>query len=221
LSVNHKIRRLDAVQPKREDIIQAAGIIKAGGVVVFPTACLYGLGANAMDPLAIERLYEIKQRPAGKPILLLIHDLMQLQQLVRNIPAVAEKLINHFWPGQVTLVFHALRSLPQGLTAGSGKIGVRMASHPAAIRLLQAVGWPMTGTSANLSGQPGCADIADLDPAVSAAVDLILDAGRLEGGPGSTVVDVTVSPPVILREGAVAAGRIRSVVQERSKGIDK
>jgi L-threonylcarbamoyladenylate synthase len=181
-------------------------------MVVFPTACLYGLGADAVDRRAVERLFAIKQRPTGMPILVLIHELAQLQQLVRFVPVAAEKLINRFWPGQVTLLFKARQSLPQGLTAGGAKIGVRLAGHPTAIELLRAVGRPLTGTSANLSGQPGCASISELDQAIADGVDLILDAGRLAGGQGSTIVDVTVHPPVVVREGAVPASRIQAAL---------
>lgn len=208
-------------RPLREAITQAAAVIQSGGVVVYPTTCLYGLGADAMDRQAVERLFEIKQRPTGKPILVLIHALAQLQQLVRFIPASAEKLINRFWPGQVTLIFHARRSLPEELTAGSAKIGVRLAGHPTTIELLQAVGRPLTGTSANLSDQPGCASISELDQAITDRVDMILDAGRLAGGQGSTIVDVTVNPPFVIREGAVAASRIQAALAKRGKGIDK
>jgi L-threonylcarbamoyladenylate synthase len=221
LKISPKIICVDSERPQREAIAQAAADIQSGGVVVFPTTGLYGLGTDAMDRQAVERLFEIKKRPTGKPILVLIHELPQLQPLVRFIPAPAEKLINRFWPGQVTLIFPARRSLPDGLTAGSAKIGVRLASHPTAIELLQAVGRPLTGTSANLSDQPGCADISELDRAIADSVDLILDAGRLAGGQGSTIVDVTVNPPVVIREGAVAASRIQAALTKRGKGIDK
>ena len=221
MKISPKIIRVDAYRPGSEAIKQAAAIIQSGGVVVFPTACLYGLGADAMDRQAVERLFEIKHRSTGKPILVLIHNLSQLQQLVRFIPVAAEKLINRFWPGQVTLIFQALRSLPEALTAGSAKIGVRLAGHPTAVELLQAVGRPLTGTSANLSDQPGCADIFKLDRVMAEGVDLILDAGRLEGGRGSTIVDVTVNPPVVIREGVVAASHIQAALAKRGKGIDK
>ncbi len=221
MKISPKIIRVDSDRPQREAITQAAAVIQSGGAVVFPTTCLYGLGADATNRQAVERLFEIKQRPTGKPILVLIHTLTQLQQLVRFVPVAAEKLINRFWPGQVTLIFHARRSLPEGLTAGSAKIGVRLAAHPTAIELLQALGRPVTGTSANLSDQPGCASISELDQVIADGVDLILDAGRLAGGLGSTIVDVTVNPPVVIREGAVAASRIQAALTKRGKGIDK
>jgi L-threonylcarbamoyladenylate synthase len=129
--------------------------------------------------------------------------------------------MDFFWPGQVTLVFKARQTLSTKLTGGSGKIGVRLAHHPIAVQLLKAVDRPLTGTSANLSGQPGCAAISDMDLTVIESVDLVLDAGRLQGGRGSTVVDVTTEPPLVMREGAVAATRIASALTGAGKKIDK
>jgi L-threonylcarbamoyladenylate synthase len=113
-----------------------------------------------------------------------------------------------FWPGRVTLVFDARDTLPDSLTAQSGKIGVRLPGHPVAAAMVRQVKGPLTGTSANLSGRPGCYRLPDLDPQIAGQVDLVLDAGTLQGGVGSTVVDVTGEPPRILREGQVTAGQI-------------
>jgi L-threonylcarbamoyladenylate synthase len=221
LANSPKIIRIDAIQPQQDRIDVAAGIIQQGGVVVCPTTCLYGLGADALNEDAVQRLYAIKQRPQAKPILVLIHDLTQLSALTAHIPMAARQLMDNFWPGQVTLVFKARQSLSSQLTGGSGKIGVRLARHPVTVQLLEAVNRPLTGTSANLSGQPGCAAIAELDSTVVESVDLVLDAGRLQGGRGSTVVDVTADPPVVMREGAVAATRIASALTGAGKKIDK
>jgi len=183
-------------------------MIKQGGVVVFPTRGLYGLGADALDPDAVEKIIKIKQRPADNPILVLIYSRRQLDSLVKNISPAAAAIMDAFWPGRVTLVFDACDSLSNRLTARSGKIGVRLAGHPVAAALVRQVGRPVTGTSANLSGRPGCHQVQYLDPPVAEQVDLILDAGVLEGGAGSTVVDVTIDPPKILREGQVPADDI-------------
>jgi L-threonylcarbamoyladenylate synthase len=116
-----------------------------------------------------------------------------------------------FWPGRVTLVFDARDTLPVLLTARTGKIGVRLPGHPVAAAMLRQINGPVTGTSANLSGHPACSRLADLDPRIAGRVDLVLDAGALQGGVGSTVVDVTEHPPKILREGEVTASQIRRV----------
>jgi L-threonylcarbamoyladenylate synthase len=156
----------------------------------------------------VQRLFQIKGRSVLNPVLVLIDRMAMLEQVALPVGAMAHALMHAFWPGQVTFVVRAVAGLPSGLTAGSGKIGVRWTAHPVASALVDAVGAPLTGTSANISGGAGCAAIAMLDPIVQMAADLVLDAGGLAGGPGSTVVDVTDGIPVILREGAVAAERI-------------
>ena len=208
------IRKINSQKPEPEIIAEAAAIIKQGGVVVFPTRCLYGLGADALDPHAVEKIIKIKQRPADNPILVLIDCRRQLDSLVVNISPVAMAIMDTFWPGRVTLVFEAGDTLSNRLTAHTGKIGVRLAGHPVASALIKQVGSPVTGTSANLSGKPGCRQIQYLDPPIAKRVDLVLDAGMLEGGVGSTVVDVTEDRPQILREGQVTAEQILRILAE-------
>jgi L-threonylcarbamoyladenylate synthase len=200
--------RILKITPDRssDDAVDAAArIIKGGGVIVFPTRGLYGLGADAFNERAVDRIFKIKGRSAKKPVLVLIHEIGHLERLVKNITPLAQRVMSQFWPGRVTLVFHALDAVPPTLTAGTGKIGVRMAGHPVASALACAVGGPITGTSANPAGMPGCMCIQEMDPAIIEAADLVLDAGRLKGGIGSTVVDVTGRFPVVLREGALGA----------------
>ena len=203
-------RKINPENPEPEIIAAAAAVIQQGGVVAFPTRCLYGLGADAFDAGAINRVTRIKQRPPDNPILVLIDSRQQLQVLVRRIPPAADVLMQTFWPGRLTQVFEARATLPQQLTAYSGNIGVRLVGHPVALALVKHTGRPITGTSANLSGQPGCHRVPDLAGQVAEKVDLILDAGALKGGIGSTVVDVTVDPPRIIREGAVTAEQIKN-----------
>jgi L-threonylcarbamoyladenylate synthase len=191
------------------DIIQdAAAIIRKGGVIAFPTRCLYGLGADAFNPEAVNRIYKIKQRSIEKPILILIDDPDGLKGLVTHISEAAWAIAERFWPGRVTLVFNASAKVPEPLTAGTGKIGIRLAGHPVAAALARAIQGPITGTSANVSGCPGCHQIEDLQPAVAQQLDLIMDAGPLRGGRGSTVVDVTDETPLVLREGIVSEKEI-------------
>jgi L-threonylcarbamoyladenylate synthase len=211
-TLNPQIIKVNPENPEPEIINEAAAIIRRGGVVVFPTRCLYGLAADARNPQAVERVTSIKQRPADNPILVLIDARQRLKDLVTRIPPQAEVLMQTFWPGRLTLVFKALESLALQLTAGSGKIGVRLPGHPVALALAQQVGSAITGTSANLSGRPGCHCLADMDPQISEAASLTLDAGALKGGAGSTVVDITESPPRILREGQVSSGQIRKAL---------
>ena len=207
------IRKINSEEPEPEIIAEAAAIIEQGGVLAFPTRCLYGLGADAFNPEAVERIVQIKQRSDENPILVLIDSRKQLNPLVKHVPPVADAIMDAFWPGRVTLVFEAHESLPDPLTARTGKIGVRLPGHPVASALAKRAMRPLTGTSANISGQPGCYRSRDLDPAIANQLGLILDAGTLIGGVGSTVVDVTVSPPLILREGAVTTEEVLNVGQ--------
>jgi len=201
--------KVEPARPSIEAIKDAASVVKAGGTVAYPTRCLYGLGADAFNAAAVDKIYSIKQRPARKPILILIDHPRQLKRLVTQVPIIAEKLMRQFWPGKVTIVFEAGPDLSPVLTGGSGKIGVRLPGHPVAAALVEAVAGPITGTSANLSGSPGCHQISDLAPQVARRLELVLDAGPLAAGVGSTVVDVTQGDrPLVLREGVISVGDI-------------
>jgi L-threonylcarbamoyladenylate synthase len=183
-------------------------MLRRGAVVVFPTRSLYGLGADAFNARAVERVFDLKGRNPAKPLLVLVDSLEMIERVARPLNALARHLMASFWPGQVTLVVPARDELPVGLTGGSGTIGVRQVAHPVAVALVAALGSPLTGTSANLSGAGGCAVVDRIAPVIRDAADLVLDAGPLAGGAGSTVVDVTGDAPVILREGVVAAAEI-------------
>ncbi len=198
--------------PKDNEVSRAAQIIRAGGVVLFPAKCLYGLAADALNPEAVERVFQIKQRPRTNPLLVLIHDIHDLDCLVRSVPESARALMDRFWPGDVTIVFRASHKLSTALTAGTGKIGIRMPQHPIAKALVQKAGVPITGTSANISGMEGCSSISMIDSKFLGQVDMVLNAGFLKGGSGSTVVDVTEKPPKVLREGQLSKDEILKTV---------
>jgi L-threonylcarbamoyladenylate synthase len=199
--------------PEPKAIGRAAEVIRAGGVVCFPTRCLYGLGADAFSAAAVERVFDIKERPADMALLVLINRLDQLPGLAKTIPRIAQTLMERFWPGRLTLVLEAEPGLPARLTANTGKVGIRLAAHPVAQALVEAFGKPITGTSANPSGGAGCRQIGELDRHIARQVDLILDAGPLKGGVGSTVVDVTGEAPVMIREGEVSRPEILAVIK--------
>lgn len=182
---------------------KAVEIILSGGVVAFPTESFYGLAVNAFDEEAIKRLFDIKKRRGDHPILILISSKDVLDQYVAHISAIAQRLVNQFWPGGLTLVFEAGPNISPLLTAGTGTIGIRLSSHPIATELAKAVSVPITGTSTNISGQPACLNAREVFDSLGKEVDLILDGGVTEGGKGSTILDVTVVPPRVLREGIV------------------
>ena len=205
VETSNRVPRLS--HPDHFHIIEAGKIIRNQGVVIFPAQCLYGMAVNAMDPKAIQKIFDLKQRPLSNPILVLIQAPEDLKPLVKTIPDSARILMERFWPGNLTLVFEAADHVPPQLTAHTKKIGIRIPAHPVALALTKQAG-PITGTSANLSGQPGCSLVTQLSPALVQGADLILDAGHLKGGTGSTIVDVTCDSVRILRQGLVSAQKI-------------
>jgi len=207
-----KIIQVDPFNPSHDQILEAYRIVQNGGVIMFPTQHLYGLGAAALNIKAVDRVFEIKQRPHNKPLLVLIYEQKNLTKLVEKIPSTAIRIMECFWPGALTIVFEAKKALPKNLTAGTGKIGVRMPRHPVALALARALKSPITATSANITGNSGCSRVSEVDPLIAGKLDLILDAGPLKGGIGSTVVDVTHDFPKILREGAIPAKDIFAVL---------
>lgn len=207
-----QVIRIHPDHPAPDAIHRAAELIQDQGVVVFPTQCLYGLGADARDHGAIKKIFRIKQRPETSPLLILIHSPIDLKDLVTHVSEPAKILMQTFWPGGLTLIFKAAPGVSDLLTAGTGNIGARVPSHPVARALIKAAGRPITGTSANISGGPGCSRIKDLPQELIQTVDLVLDAGTLKGGTGSTILDITCDPPRILRSGAIPNHRIQQVI---------
>ncbi|MCP4114190.1 MAG: threonylcarbamoyl-AMP synthase [Desulfobacteraceae bacterium] len=191
---------------------RAGDVIRKGGVVIFPAKCLYGIAVDALNPEAVARVFEVKRRPRHNPILVLVNGRQDLDRLVKRVPETAVALMDRFWPGNVTIVFEAVDDLPGVLTAHTGKIGIRMPHHPVARALVKQLGTPMTGTSANISGDRGISRVQDLAPDLVTDVDLVLDAGELKGGKGSTVVDVTGDKVRVLRVGEVAEADILEAV---------
>jgi L-threonylcarbamoyladenylate synthase len=187
-----------------QGIKQASQLILQGGVVAFPTETFYGLGADAGDVVALQKVFQIKGREENKPLLLLVAGRTWVQDLVKKISPAAEALIERFWPGPLTLVFEASAHLPPILTGNTGKVGLRVSSHPVTQALVQAVGRAITGTSANLSGQASPSLAAQVSQALGRKVDAILDGGKTAGGLGSTVLDVSAVLPKIIRQGAIS-----------------
>lgn len=209
-----KLIRVDALRPAEALIAAAADQLIDGKVGILPTRCLYGLGTNALNPTAIERIFSIKQRALQKPLPILIARVEQLELLATDISPLAHGLMQRFWPGKVTFLLKARPGLPPGLVGPENKVGIRLAAHPVAAALAARAGVPLTGTSANISNQPGCYRIDQMDETVTAAVDLIIDAGPLMGGIGSSIVDATLPTPRMLRCGAVSEEKFKKAVAE-------
>jgi L-threonylcarbamoyladenylate synthase len=191
-----------------EAVGRAAEIIRVGGVVAYPTETVYGLGALASHHEAMAHVYRLKHRARHKPLSILIRDPAQLEPLVRALTPGTRSLMARFWPGPLTLLLPAAEHLPEILTAGTGRVGVRISSHPVARELVAAVGAPITATSANRSGAPSCRTSEEVLRQMDEELALILDGGLTPDSRGSTIADVAVEPPVILRVGAIAAEEV-------------
>ncbi len=192
-----------------QDFARCRSVIVSGGVIAYPTDTFYGLGADPKNPEAVKRLFAIKGRPIGQPILLLLHDRSRVPEWAAEATAEAEALMDAFWPGPLTLVFPALPSVLQELTGGTGRIGLRVPGSAVTRRLLEALGTAITGTSANRSGGPDLQTARDVAGMLGDRVDLILDAGKTPGGKASSVVDVSAAGLTMVREGAVSEQELR------------
>ncbi len=190
--------------PDPEAVKRAVSILKKGGVIAFPTETSYGLGASIKAPKALERIYEIKKRPKEKPLLVIISSLEQLNELAEELTPAARALISKFWPGPLTLLFKARPGLHWALTGSTGKIGIRLSSHPWAREIVSKLAIPITATSCNLAGAPPANSPEEVAERLKHCLpDYICPAGPTPGGPPSTIVDTTISPPAIIRAGAV------------------
>ena len=182
---------------------QAAQVLRAGGLVAFPTETFYGLGANGLDAAAARRVFAAKGRPASMPLLLLVDSRAMAAVVATAIPAHAAELMDRHWPGALSLVLPASPSVPGEVTAGTGTVGVRVSAHPVARALVRALGEPVTAPSANPTGGSPPVTAEQVLAHFEGVIELVLDAGPTPGGAPSTVLDVTVNPPRLLRQGAV------------------
>lgn len=199
--------KVDPVNPDPAVIIRAAEILHKGGLVVFPTLGLYGLGADAMNSKAVLRVFAAKGRAPEKPVLILVRGANEAEGLALELPRGARGLMEAFWPGRLTIILPASEKLPEALCAGTGTVGIRAAGHPVARAIISAFGGAVTGTSANVADEPAPASIGELSAKIAESADLIIDAGRLSGEP-STVVSAASGKIEILRPGAISEKRI-------------
>ena len=210
--MNTKIINIDKDNIDGEALKEAGQIIRDGGLVAFPTETVYGLGANALDAQAAMKVYAAKGRPSDNPLIAHICDIEMLKPLVKKIPPVAEKLMDAFWPGPLTLIFEKSDIVPKGTTGGLDTVAIRFPNHPIASRLIKEAGTSIAAPSANLSGKPsptlGEHVIDDLD----GRIDMIIDGGMVGMGLESTIIDVTVDPPLVLRPGFITYEMAKKVV---------
>jgi L-threonylcarbamoyladenylate synthase len=197
----------------QQEIEKGIKILQKGGVIAFPTDTVYGLGADAFNSTAVKRIYEIKNRPKHQQLPLLITDAERLTTLADSIPEIAWFLARRFWPGGLTLVLPKTDTLPAYLASGP-TIAVRVPDHPACLAIIQNLGNPLIGTSANISGQPAALTAEEVGQQLGGKIDFIINGGKCPGGKESTVVDATREPPIILRQGIIPADEIDKAYKE-------
>ncbi len=200
-------------------IERAARILKMGGLVAFPTDTVYGVGAQGFSSEAVEKIYIAKKRPREKAIPLLIAKAEDLSLVAEDVPEIAWRLIERFWPGGLTLVLPKAPRLPDVLCAGGDSVAVRMPDHPIALALIEAAGTPLAATSANISGHPSPVTAEEVERELGGRIELILDGGRCPGGIPSTVLDLTTEPPTILRAGPVSREEIEELLNKPIKAL--
>jgi L-threonylcarbamoyladenylate synthase len=194
---------IDPLCPDANTFAPAIDALRQGKVIAHPTETFYGLGVDALNEEAIHRIYEIKGREFSQPLLILISSPDVLGPYVTEVPPLARKLIDRYWPGPLTLIFHASALLPPLLCAHTDKVAVRVSPHSIAHALTSGFKGAITSTSANLSGAPSTVTAAEVLAQLGDTVDLIIDGGPTPGEKPSTIVDLTQSPPQLLREGAI------------------
>ncbi len=206
--------RIDPLNPDPDKIRVAADYILKGGLVAFPTETVYGLGADAFNPRAIIELFEAKKRPLDNPPIVHVSKVEDLDKLVKNVPSKAKKLMEHFWPGPLTLIFKHSRRVPDVTVAGLDTIAIRMPRHKVALALLAETDRPIAAPSANAAGRPSPTSAAHVLSDLNGKVDVVLDAGSTTIGVESTVLDLTVSPPQILRPGGIPYESLREFLKK-------
>ena len=197
---------------KKTCLSNAAGLIRAGELVAFPTETVYGLGANALDPAAVEKIYAAKGRPATSPLIVHVSSIQMARTLVREWPERAEQLARIFWPGSLTLVLPKQPHVPDRVTAGLDTVGVRMPAHPIAQKLIREAGVPIAAPSANRFGELSPTTAQHVREALGDRVAMVLDGGRTTVGIESTVLSLAGSDAVLLRPGMVTQQEIESVI---------
>ena len=192
---------------------QAVGILKSGGVVAFPTETVYGLGAIATDEKAVDKIFKAKGRPSDNPLIVHIGNKEEVAKYAQDIPKQAAELMDAFWPGPLTLIFNAIPGIiAPNVTPGVETVGIRMPNHPIALELLRELQAPLAAPSANRSGKPSPTEALHVEKDLEGLIPLILDGGRTGVGLESTVIDMTVQPPTILRPGGATREMIEKVI---------
>jgi L-threonylcarbamoyladenylate synthase len=211
-SIKTVVLKVDPHRPEPDKIRVAAEVLRKGGLVAFPTETVYGLGANALDEKAVMRIFEAKERPADNPIIVHVANRDDIYVLAEHVPQVAEKLIDEFWPGPLTLLFVKSDAVPSAVTAGLATVAVRMPSHAVAHALITEAGVPVAAPSANLAGKPSPTSAKHVLDDLSGRIEVLIDGGEIGYGVESTVLDLTTEPPAVLRPGPITVEELQRVV---------
>lgn len=193
-------------------IERAARVLREGGLVAFPTDTVYGLGAHAFLPEAVEKIFVVKGRATEKALPILLGDKQDLLLVAERFPPTLEKLAEKFWPGGLTIVLQKSPNVPDVVTGGGQTIAVRIPNHPVALALIIAIGAPLATTSANRSGRVSPKTAEEVRSELEGLIDVILDGGQVPGGVESTVLDLTRDVPLVLRKGAVPVGDLEKAL---------
>ena len=210
--MNTCILKLDPQNIDAAAIERAGCILKAGGLVAFPTETVYGLGGDALNPAASGKIYAAKGRPSDNPLIVHIADMEHLYPIVREVPEKARLLASKWWPGPLTMIFNKTDLVPKETSGGLSTVAVRMPNHPIALALIRAEGGYIAAPSANTSGRPSPTRAEHVAQDLSGRIDMILDGGEVRIGLESTIVDFTEDPPVILRPGYINKSMLEEVL---------
>lgn len=208
------IKRIDASNMASSDFKEAAELLRNGKLVAFPTETVYGLGGNAFDSTASKKIYAAKGRPSDNPLIVHISCFEELPALVREIPDAARALADRFWPGPLTMILNKSDRIPKETTGGLDTVAIRMPSHSIANRLIKEAGIPIAAPSANASGRPSTTKAEHVIEDLSGRIDMIIDGGSSDIGLESTIVDLTVSPALILRPGYITIEMLKEVIPD-------
>jgi L-threonylcarbamoyladenylate synthase len=197
-----------------KQIKKAISILKKGGVVAYPTDTVYGLGACMTDTAAVDRIFQVKGRPKGTALPVLLADKVQMESILTSVPLSARRLADEFFPGALTIILPKSNSVPDIITGGGRTVAFRIPDHRVPLALIKGLGKPIVGTSANLSGQPSALTAAEVQAQIGDKIDMVIDGGRCPGGIESTVIDLSGKKPVVRRQGAISIEKLRKILPD-------